>query len=150
MTSDPSGARGIARRPGRQADVDYGICITPVHRSVQPSSAFTRGERSNSRPAMYGPRSTTGTVTVFAPCVSVTIVPHGSDFSKKPGPYHDTVTTLPFAAAGIAVISIGTAATRAGAGGRVEIGGGSAVGAATRERATGSGSRGSSYCVVTC
>src|SRR3989442_12827106 len=87
---------------------------------------------------MYGPRSTTGTVTVVEPCVRVTIVPHGSDlcatpqvsgsswigrpfaashcqhgsrFSKKPGPYHDAVTTLPLPAAGTAAISMGTAGT---------------------------------------
>src|SRR6185503_1390062 len=153
----PIKRQGRCQQSGRQADVGQRICITTVHRSVQPRAAFTRGDRSNSRPAMYGPRSTTGTVTVFAPCVSVTIVPHGRDlcatphvsgrnwigrpfaashgqhgsrFSKKPGPYHDTVTTLPLAAVGAGV--------------------GSGVGAVMRERATGSGSRGSSYAAVTC
>src|SRR4029079_8686799 len=142
---------------GRQADVAYRICITTVHRSVQPSAAFTRGDRSNSRPAMYGPRSTTARVTVCEPCVSVTIVPQGSDlcatpqvsgrnwmgrpfaasqgqhgsrFSKKPGPYQDAVSTLPLSPVGTGV--------------------GSGVGSAIRERATGSGSRGSSYGVVSC
>src|SRR5258705_6438630 len=171
MTSDPSGACEVVGRRARQTDGDHRICITTVQRSVQPRAAFTRGERSNSRPATYGPRSTTGTVTVLAPCVSVTIVPQGSDlcatpqvsgrnwigrpfaashcqhgsrFSKKPGPYHDTVTTLPLAAPGAAVIGIGAAPTRSGIG----CGVGSGQGATMRDRPTGSGSRGSSKVVA--
>src|SRR5687768_606640 len=148
------------------------MCITTVQRSLQPSSAFTRGERSSSRPAMYGPRSTTGTVTVLAPCVRVTIVPQGSDlcatpqvsgrnwigrpfafshgqhgsrFSKNPGPYHDATTTLPLGAAGTAVIGIGTAATRAGAGRGVGCVTTSTARANGAGRAIGSGSGGNSF-----
>src|SRR5689334_18757120 len=68
--------RSADRRPSdtageRKPDGFYLTCIRTEQRSVQPSAALTRRERSSSRPAIYGPRSTTGTVMVFAPCVSV-------------------------------------------------------------------------------
>src|SRR5688500_11927523 len=121
---------------------------------------------------MYGPRSTTGTVTVLVPCVRVTIVPQGSDlcatpqvsgrnwigrpfafshgwhgsrFSKNPGPYHDATTTLPLGAAGTAVIGIGTAATRTGAGRGVGCVTTSTARASGAGRAIGSGGGGSAF-----
>src|SRR5882762_8073187 len=70
---------------------------------------------------------------------------HGSRFSKKPGPYQETVTTLPLGDAGTALISIGTAAARRGAGCGAGVGVSSTIGVRGRPRAIGSGSGGSSF-----
>jgi alpha,alpha-trehalose phosphorylase len=82
--------REPARRRNPSQDREWGLGATqPIRHLIGPSpgkcSAWAVAPvRSHTRPAMYGPRSSTGTRIARPPYTNVTIVPHGSVLFATP------------------------------------------------------------------